>query len=346
MKFNRLAVLVPALVAIAVPASAAAQATVTSAEPIGLRYVGTAVNENPRITLAGSTYTIDDSGPVVAGQGCEPVAGDATKVTCVALKQGSQLKKLEVRLHGGNDSVKNLTPAPMLARGGSGGDTLDGGAKAKDELFGDSGVDLLRDDGGTLNLLDGGSEDDGLFGGSSIDRLRGGFGNDHLDGRAGDDQLEGGPGKDHIDGGTAGIVPGERHDRVIYTGHADPLTVDLNLTGAQPKADGDTIIDVEDISGGNGADTLLGNAENNFLFGGEGNDVLAGEGGLDVLTGGAGADVLLGSPGDGFVGVNPDGFADIMDCSGPGESVNPGDIALREAADGDLVNKCAQVFDA
>lgn len=346
MKFNRFVMLVPALVAIAVPASAAAQATVTSAEPIGLRYMGTTGNDNPSITLAGSRYTIDDTGPVVAGQGCAPVAGDATKVTCVAIKQGSQLQRFEVRLRDGNDSVKNLTPAPMIARGGSGGDTLDGGAKAKDELFGDSGVDLLRDDGGTLNELDGGSGDDGLFGGSSIDRLRGGVGNDHLDGRAGDDQLTGGDGADFIDGGTAGITPGERHDRVIYTGHAAPLTVDLNLTGPQPLADGDTIVDVEDISGGEANDMLIGNAENNSMFGGEGNDSLLGEAGLDVLIGGAGADGLFASPGDGFFGIVPDGVADILDCSGPGESVNPGDFAFREVADGDLVNKCAQVFDA
>ena len=41
----------------------------------------------------------------------------------------------------------NLTTAPMVANGSLGGDTLDGG-KAKDERFGGSGVDLLRDSGG------------------------------------------------------------------------------------------------------------------------------------------------------------------------------------------------------
>ena len=91
---------------------------------------------------------------------------------------------------------------------------------------------------------------------------------------------------------------------------------------------------------------LIGNAENNTMFGGDGNDSLLGERGLDVLIGGAGADGVFGSPSDGFFGIVPDGVADILDCSGPGESVDPGDFAFRELADGDHVNKCAQVFDA
>ena len=345
MKFNRFVALVPALAALAVPGIASAS-TATSTVADGMRYTGTSGADDVRVTLAGSTFTIDDNGPIQAGAGCQPVSGDATKVTCVAFKDGSQLKLFRVNLGDGNDNVMNLTTAPMIANGSLGGDTLNGSAKAKDELFGGSGVDLLRDSGGFQNVLDGGSGADGLFGGDSSDKLNGGPGNDVLDGGKSDDQLDGGPDADHIDGGTAGITPGERHDRVLYTGRSAALTVDLNLTGAQPKAEGDTIVDVEDISGGDGDDMLIGNAENNFLFGGDGNDGLAGEAGLDVLTGGAGADVLFGSPGTDFFGVVPDGVADILDCSGPGESVNPGDVAFREVADGDLVNKCAQVFDA
>jgi Ca2+-binding RTX toxin-like protein len=133
---------------------------------------------------------------------------------------------------------------------------------------------------------------------------------------------------------------------VIYTGHKTALTIDRNLKGEQPKADGDTIVDIEDISGGDADDMLIGNAENNAMFGADGNDTLIGEAGLDVLIGGAGADGLFASPFNDFIGIFPDGVADILDCSGPGESVDPGDFAFRELADGDLVNKCAQVFDA
>jgi Ca2+-binding RTX toxin-like protein len=345
MKFNRLAVLVPALAALAVPGTAAAAATATSNAADGMRYTGTSAADNPRITLAGSTFTIDDTGPVQAGAGCQPVAGDATRVTCVAFKNGVQLKQFTIELGDGNDSVRNLSAAPMFANGSLGGDTLDGGAP-KDELRGGLGVDLLRGSGGS-DELDGGSGDDGLFGNDSTDKLRGASGRDFLDGGGGDDQLDGGSEADTIDGGPAGISVTERHDRVSYAGHDAPLTVDLNLTGAQPKADGDTIVDVEDIIGGDGPDVLIGNAANNAMFGGNGNDGLFGEAGLDVLTGDAGADILFASPGTGFFGVLPDGVGDVLDCSnGTGGSVDPGDMAFRELADGDQVIKCAQVFDA
>jgi Ca2+-binding RTX toxin-like protein len=342
MKFNRMAVLVPALAALAVPGTAAA-ATATSNAADGMRYTGTSAADNPRITLAGGTFTIDDSGPVQAGAGCAAVPGDATKVTCVAFKNGSQF---EVQLGDGNDSVVNLTTAPMFANGAIGADTLTGSAKARDELVGGSGGDVLRDDGGTLNVLNGGSGADSLLGGSSTDRLNGGPANDVLDGRGADDQLDGGSGADHIDGGVSGTTFGERHDLVLYHFRTAPLKVDLHLTGPQAGAEGDTLVDVEDVWGGDGDDTLIGNIENNRLFGGDGDDSLLGEEGLDHLDGGAGADGLFASPDDGFFGIVPDGFADIVDCSGPGESVNPGDFAFRELADDDLVNKCAHVFDA
>jgi len=65
-----------------------------------------------------------------------------------------------------------------------------------------------------------------------------------------------------------------------------------------------------------------------------------------VLTGGAAADILFGSPGTACSASCPTALADIMESGGLGESVDPGDIAFRELADGDLVNECVQVFDA
>ncbi|HYD88423.1 MAG TPA: M10 family metallopeptidase C-terminal domain-containing protein [Vitreimonas sp.] len=49
-------------------------------------------------------------------------------------------------------------------------------------------------------------------------------------------------------------------------------------------------VTIEKASGGNGADTLIGNAAANTLSGGEGADQLTGGAGADVLNGGAGAD--------------------------------------------------------
>jgi hypothetical protein len=43
-----------------------------------MTYVGTDVRNNLRVTLAGTTFTVDDGVPINAGPGCSPVAGDTT----------------------------------------------------------------------------------------------------------------------------------------------------------------------------------------------------------------------------------------------------------------------------
>ena len=49
---------------------------------------------------------------------------------------------------------------------------------------------------------------------------------------------------------------------------------------------------IENVIGGTGDDTIVGNVVSNNLQGGDGNDILNGLGGADVLTGGAGADTF------------------------------------------------------
>jgi Ca2+-binding RTX toxin-like protein len=52
------------------------------------------------------------------------------------------------------------------------------------------------------------------------------------------------------------------------------------------------------LDGGDGNDTLTGNAADNLLIGGADNDVLNGNGGNDVLTGGDGKDAINGGAGN------------------------------------------------
>ena len=128
MKFNRLAVLVPALAALAVPGTAAAAATATSTAADRHALHRDRSRRQPARHARGQHVhdrrQRSDPGRLRAAR---RVAGDATKVTCVAFKQGSQLMRFEVNLGDGNDSVMNLTTAPMVANGSLGGDTLDGG---------------------------------------------------------------------------------------------------------------------------------------------------------------------------------------------------------------------------
>ena len=121
-----------------IPAAASAQktpvpaTTATSTQSQGMRYsANTAIGNGPAqsvvVTLAGTTFTIDDIVPIHAGTGCQPVVGDATKVTCVAYKEAPNgaFKPFTVIMSGGRDKARNLTAgdsdgAPMHAHGGAG----------------------------------------------------------------------------------------------------------------------------------------------------------------------------------------------------------------------------------
>ena len=74
-------------------------------------------------------------------------------------------------------------------------------------------------------------------------------------------------------------------------------TVDLRITDAANAfvgTDSDTLVDIENVTGSDFADTLIGDEYENVLVGGGGADTLQGAGGIDVLRGGAGADRLFG----------------------------------------------------
>ena len=92
----------------------------------------------------------------------------------------AELEATTFDLRGGDDTliVDPNVVANITARGGSGDDTLIGGA----------GNDRL----------DGGSGDDRLFGGAGKDRLTGGSGDDYLDGGAGKDIQMGGSGSNTV----------------------------------------------------------------------------------------------------------------------------------------------------
>jgi Ca2+-binding RTX toxin-like protein len=154
-----------------------------------------------------------------------------------------------------------------------------------------------------------GTEGDDLLGGTDFpdvicglggnDRLRGFGGNDILLGAAGNDTLHGGGGNDQLIGG-----PGT--DTVIYPEVGLPgITVDLVAgTGGPTVDDGrdtDSIIDVENVTGTLGPDTLIGNGLANVLVGYPGVDTVVGGGGDDrfehLCDAADNADSIDGGPG-------------------------------------------------
>lgn len=119
--------------------------------------------------------------------------------------------------------------------------------------------------------------------GVTIENAIGGSGNDVFYGNAADNTLNGGAGNDAVD----------------YSAVKAALTVSLAAGTATAAGIGhDTLIKIETVIGGSGADSLTGDNNGNWLYGGNGKDILTGGGGNDYLNGGTGTDVMYGGSGN------------------------------------------------
>jgi len=146
-------------------------------------------------------------------------------------------------------------------------------------------------DGGIGKLLAGGLAADSLSGGAGGDILRGGGGRDILDGGAGLDTADYG---DKTLGVKIELTPGG--DTVAYVGGVAE----------------DTLRNIENLTGGAGADTLAGNGLANVILGGDGDDRLRGGLGADTLDGGAGSDTADYSDKTAAISVSLNGAADAV----------------------------------
>jgi len=127
-------------------------------------------------------------------------------------------------------------------------------------------------DGATLieNAI-GGDGDDAIAGNFQANALFGMRGDDTLSSGDGDDALSGGPGADSLDGGT-GI------DLATYAGSLGAVAVDLRSgSGSGGDAEGDTLDDIENLTGSANGDTLVGSDVANTLIGGQGDDHVSGD---------------------------------------------------------------------
>ncbi|GAA4018580.1 beta strand repeat-containing protein [Actimicrobium antarcticum] len=206
-------------------------------------------------------------------------------------------------------SIENLI-------GGSQGDTLTGDS-GNNRLDGGRGDDILEGEGGADVLIGGSGRDTASYASSSsglivslantsvntgdatgdsyssVENLTGSQYADTLTGDAGDNTIDGGGGNDLLDGGAGAdtLVGGSGNDTATYAASGNGVTVSLDgSAGIGGDADGDTISQVENLTGSAYNDNLSGDAGDNRLIGGLGNDVLSGGAGSDVLDGGAGSD--------------------------------------------------------
>ncbi len=167
-------------------------------------------------------------------------------------------------------------------------------------IIGSDDVDRIwgTENADTILLFDG---DDVAYGGGSNDNILGGKGNDKLFGDSGEDSLFGGDDNDTLNGGSGAdlLDGGDGIDTADYSyRRSGPVTIDLEAgTGHGGDAEGDILVDIENVTGTSRGDTLLGDAGNNVLDGGSGDDTLDGRGGTDTLFGGLGSDTLTGGTG-------------------------------------------------
>jgi Ca2+-binding RTX toxin-like protein len=190
-----------------------------------------------------------------------------------------------IYFYGSSKRDEVLYSAPIAAEmyGAAGDDKLIGGS-GPDKLFGEAGYDQLY----------GGSDNDQLYGGQGNDGLHGDLGSDLLYGELDNDTLSGGYGADRLEGG-------EDSDTADYSKRIQNLAVDIDLQIGDDGAagEGDTVWpDVENINGGKGTNTLIGDNDRNLLIGGDKDDTLIGRGDNDVFVANGGADKMFGDAGD------------------------------------------------
>ncbi|MCZ6846397.1 MAG: calcium-binding protein, partial [Alphaproteobacteria bacterium] len=142
-----------------------------------------------------------------------------------------------------------------------------------------------------VDTIQGTPGDDNLVGTAGADLIKGLGGDDTMAGGAGNDTLQGQAGADALDGGTGS-------DTATYQGSGQAVNVNLTTgTGTGGDAQGDTLTDIENLTGSGNDDTLTGDGNANVIDGDAGDDSIDGGAGADTLTGGSGQDTLIGGAG-------------------------------------------------
>jgi len=220
--------------------------------------------------------------------------------------------------------------------GTSGTGILNGGTAG---TAGDAGGDTLV----AIARLTGSALADILVGSSGANTLSAGAGNDILQGLGGADALDGGTGTDtatyeNADAGVVASLSTGTYGGVSFTGSATSV-VNGGNSGTAGDAGGDTLSNMENLTGSDYADTLVGDANANVLAGGGGDDVLQGFAGGDTLDGGSGTDTAsYANAGSGVIASLLAGTYGGVTFTNSGAGVlNTGSSALAGDAGGDLL---------
>ncbi|MGF6226677.1 Ca2+-binding RTX toxin-like protein [Inquilinus ginsengisoli] len=200
----------------------------------------------------------------------------------------------------GDDILIGGTGDDIITVHAAGDIVIERAGEGNDQIYAFASV-TLADNVEVLNLINGFADLNGT-GNAAKNQIYGNFGANTLAGLAGADFLEGNGGSD-----TASYYTGS-------VGVSVSLATNANTGG---DAQGDILNGIENLSGSQGNDSLVGNADVNRLQGWNGSDALTGSGGKDTLIGGAGADrFAYGSAAESAVGANADRVADFSHAQG------------------------------
>ncbi|MEC3862425.1 hypothetical protein VK792_14125 [Mesobacterium sp. TK19101] len=191
-----------------------------------------------------------------------------------------------------------------------------------------------------INALGG---NDTVIGHSGRDSIDGGIGSDSISGGGGHDTLLGGSSSDTILGGAGNDLAiwnnGDGWDTFVGGDNNDTLRANLDAVNGDnvgfDETGGLTLrrfnlgnfrielseVEIVELNGLGGDDTLFGHAGIDVIDGGDNNDLIRGNGGADSLNGGDGDDTIFG----GFGGANIDGgsgLRDVVDFSDAADSID------------------------
>ena len=282
------------------PTDLTLSADTTIENPVNGAVVGTATPTDPDsgetfsyslTNDAGGRFMINgETGEVMILDGSLFDIGDASShdITIQVTDSGGltydEVLTINVTNATGNDDIEGTAGSDDLT-GSSASETFNLGA-GDDEIDAKSGDDIVL----------GGAGDDEIDGGAGADILMGGTGSDEIDGGSGNDILDGGAGADQLDGegGT---------DTATYITSSSGVNVNFATgVGTGGDAEGDTLSNIENLTGSLNNDTLTGDNGNNVLTGLAGDDVITGGDGSDtfVFGAGGGSDIVIGGAGGGW----------------------------------------------
>jgi Ca2+-binding RTX toxin-like protein len=216
------------------------------------------------------------------------------------------LTSIEKIVGSSGDDVFIIDNGPIVIDGGEGVDAVNYGGR----------LNGAGNDDGLIISLDPGAEDDGITADYvlvNIENVTASNGDDWIVGdvtpreeygvdnrfygRGGDDILDGGMGDDVLNGGEGNdsLLGGQGYDTAAYEDARGPVTVRLDLDYAEVQqgdaaVERDELLSIENVSGSQYDDLIIGDAGENSLEGGSGNDKLEGGADEDYLDGGKGID--------------------------------------------------------